>query len=149
MAKTLASYVRFIPDADQETMVAVLSPKRQNIHRGMLCFIPIEELIDRLRRYYAYDSSPYAPNPIGPSPYGNPFGGMGIGSLQQSYQPGYQPYGQAVNKQPHSPPPSATDIHFAYSALLIAMAMQKKDEELREGTVEDEAGNAQAPAEVA
>src|SRR5262245_9687958 len=83
MAKTLGSYIRFIPKADQETMVAVLRYKRNEMHRGMLAFIPIDEIMWTLRdaqqiwanwstaQYLAQQQAQH--NQSYQNPFGNPF----------------------------------------------------------------------------
>lgn len=54
--KTLGPWLRLIPVFDQNTLVAAISWHRKGqapIHRGMLPFIPIDELLEALRQIIA------------------------------------------------------------------------------------------------
>lgn len=166
MAKTLGSYIRFVPEKDQDTIVGVLSFTRKGLHRGMLCFIPTREILSSLRnaggnylnaqqqqaslqqiqQYYP----PYPPigsgQAVGISPtttgtYATPYtipNSVGVGRLQSGNSQNYLM-------------PNTNNIYFAYAAVVVAMTLQRRDEEMRENDeeVEQTSGNAEARLEVA
>lgn len=133
--KGLGSYVRFIPKRDQETICTALSARRGNaVHRGMLPFIPVNEMETVLTTSnFNYDYAGAAQYQMmqqqhqiaQQNVYGQQviYTGFGPGG---SFGPGG---GYGLPYQNHSLSyPNPQDCQFAYSALMVARAMMMKDQ---------------------
>lgn len=143
MAKTLGAYIRFVPEEDQETIVGVLKYKRDQIHRGMLCFIPTTEILSTLRNAHVHylnhqqNLAMQAQQQMNNQLYQYPNTGYGSGYFSQGSGGGGGLRGlqslSNLNTKPYNIPIMSNDsIHFAYAAVIAAMAIQKKDEEAKE-----------------
>lgn len=160
MTKTLGSYIRFIPEVDQDTLVLALSTthRRSGVHRGMLAFIPIDELIVSLRQLATASTSAYIyqpnqhlyPRQIGgtQSGYSNPYlgtqttsspggqQGLGLG-IPQPIGSQLAGLGQALGN--YIPPMNIGALEqqclFAYASLVTAIGIMKmqteRDEEIK------------------
>lgn len=130
MRKTLGSYIRFVPKADQETIVQVLSIEKPHLHRGMLCFISIDEILDKLRNSqsnFAMANQTYAIQQARHQHWLNCQNWMAsMGGGIYNATPLYPP-GITQSPPPHLNSPPQDAILFAYAAVVTARALMMKD----------------------